>query len=503
MDELLIMKSIHKSFSGVDVLKEIDFSLQKGEIRALLGANGAGKSTLMKILCGVYTMTSGDIFLEGKKVTIKSPQDAKEHGIGIVHQELSIIPTLTVIENFYLGREIKKGHLMDNRVMQEQFFQYCKEFGFQIEPNVKAGSLSVAKQQMIEIMKILSQEATIIIMDEPTTSLTSDEKKNLFKIILELKKKGKTVVYISHILEEVFYLSDYATIMRNGEIVGTFPTKTLDVASISEHMSGTKYVKKQSSQSYRKQDETFLLQVQGLTAKTGVNDVSFQLMQGEVLGLAGLVGAGRTEIVKAVYGADKKTKGKILIRGKEVQIHSPKDAVRNGIGFIPEDRKREGLILKQEIYKNSAFVQLKRFRRFGMLNEENEKAYAQQSVNDLSIKVNSVVDPMYKLSGGNQQKVVVAKWLSQDFDILIFDESTKGIDIGAKEDIFRVIEELAKEGKGIIFISSDIDEVIRVSDRICIIRDGRIIKEVENNDIEQKDIMKEILEYTEQGAMGS
>ncbi|MCP1102706.1 ribose transport system ATP-binding protein [Aequitasia blattaphilus] len=498
MEKLLEMQGINKSFSGVEVLRNIDFFLETGEVRALLGANGAGKSTLMKILCGVYTKTSGKIIMEGKEVQIDRPQDGKNLGIGIVHQELSIIPTLSVIENFFLGREIKKGQLLDQKRMRKIFFESCEEFGFSIEPDIKAGSLSVAKQQMVEIMKILSQDARIIIMDEPTTSLTRDEKKNLFNIIIDLKKKGKTIVYISHILEEVFQLSDYATIMRNGEIVGTYKTESLNVASISEHMSGAKYVGKQRTHSYKQDDKTAIMKVESLKRNGIVNNVSFEVLPGEVVGFAGLVGAGRTEIVKAIYGGDRKDAGKIFVKGREVKIRSPKDAIANGIGLIPEDRKGEGLILKQEIYKNAALVQLKRFRKFKLLNEKNEKVYAQESVENLSIKVNSVKDAVVKLSGGNQQKVVIAKWLSQNFDVLIFDEPTKGIDIGAKEDIFRVIEEMAKEGKGIIFISSDLDEVIRVSDRICVIRDGKIIKEMENDNVEQKDIMNAILAYTDQ-----
>lgn len=495
MSNILEMRQISKSFSGVEVLTNIDFNLEEGEIRALLGANGAGKSTLMKILCGVYTKTNGKIFIDQKEEDINTPKDAQRLGIGIVHQELSIIPTLTVLENFFLGREIRSHRLLDNKKMKKKFMEICDEFGFDIAPGIKAGELSIAKQQMIEIMKILSQDAKIIIMDEPTTSLTRDEKKQLFEIILDLKKKGKTIIYISHILEEIFYLADKATIMRGGEVVGTFNVDELDVAKISEHMSGKKYVSVNRRESCVLEGEDPILKVEGLGRDKIVNEVSFEVLPGEVVGLAGLVGAGRTEIVRALYGADKKNKGKIFINGKEVKIHNPKEAIKSGIGLIPEDRKKEGLILKQEIYKNASLVQLKSFRKYKLLNEKTEKEYMKGAIKRLSILANDVKQPAYKLSGGNQQKVVVAKWLSDKFEVMIFDEPTKGIDIGAKEDIFKVVDDFAKNGKGVIFISSDIDEVLRVSDRILVIRNGEIIKEMKNQNIEQKDIMSTILKY--------
>lgn len=492
MEKLLEMKHIGKSFYNVEVLHGVDFSLEQGEVRALLGANGAGKSTLMKILCGVHHATCGTVMLEGKEVQIKNPMVAREFGIAMVHQELSIVPTLTVLQNFFLGREKKNGILLNEKAMRAEYKQICEDFGFEIDPDIQAKNLSIAKQQMVEIMKILSQDAKIIIMDEPTTSLTNEEKKNLYGLIKQLQKKKKTIIYISHILEEIFLLADNATIMRNGDIVGNFPVSELTIDSISEYMTGEKIVAKRAK-SYRKERMEPILQVEGMQNKA-IHDITFDIKPGEVLGLAGLVGAGRSEIVRALFGCDEKHGGTIKIEGQKVTIKSPQDAIRNGIGLIPENRKTEGLILKHAIFKNASMVQLKRLKKGPWLYEKNEKDYMQRAVKKLSIKLNKVTDAVGGLSGGNQQKVVVSKWLSQDFKVLIFDEPTKGIDVGAKEDIFRIIEEFASAGMGIIFISSDLEEVLRVSDRLLIVRGGRIIDEMENDNVTEKEIMQSILE---------
>ncbi|MCI8292292.1 MAG: sugar ABC transporter ATP-binding protein [Hespellia sp.] len=491
MSSVLEMKGIKKSFSNVEVLHGVDFSLEKGEIRALLGANGAGKSTLMKILCGIYSATDGEIHLEGKPVSITQPSTASELGIAIVHQELSIIPTLTVLQNFFLGREELSHGILKEKEMRKQYREICTEFEFDIDPDIQARKLSVAKQQMIEIMKILSLDAKIIVLDEPTTSLTDDEKKNLFGLIRQLKEREKTIIYISHVLEEIFLLADQATIMRNGEMVGTWPVKELTIPLISEYMTGNKIEHGQRGSTVQ-ENMPPVLEVKNLCNQS-VHDVTFSVKPGEVLGLAGLMGAGRSEIVRALFGADSKTAGSIQIAGKTVRIRTPRDAIRSGIGLIPEDRKTEGLILKHEIFKNMSMVQLKKLKKHSLLHEKTEKQFAKQAVEKLSIKLNKVTDQVGNLSGGNQQKVVVSKWISEDFKVLIFDEPTKGIDIGAKEDIFQIVDDFAKMGIGIIFISSDLEEVIRVADRMLIIRDGQVIEEMENKDVSQKDIMESIL----------
>ncbi len=494
MAKMLEMKGIKKEFSGVSVLNGIDFTVEEGEIRALLGANGAGKSTLMKILCGIYHATEGDIHVAGEKVEIKDPLMASDKGIAIVHQELSMIPTLSILENFFLGKEINKKGIMDKKAMRREYFEVCEKLDFHIDPDIKTMDVSVARQQMVEIMKCIHANARIIIFDEPTTSLTDDEKKTLFKVILKLKEQGKTIIYISHILEEIFMLADTVSIMRNGDMVGTFPKGELTIPLISEHMSGKKYVEGRRLASHAKSDAPPVLEVEHLTAKNGTTDVSLSIRPGEVVGLAGLVGAGRSEIVRAIFGADRKTSGTVKVEGKEVRINHPIQAIEAGIGLIPEDRKREGVILKQEIYKNATLVQLKKMKKNGVLNTSTEKAYAGSAVDKLSIKIPGLNAPVLKLSGGNQQKVVVSKWLDDNMKILIFDEPTKGIDVGAKEDIFRTVEEFAEKGVGIIFISSDLNEVIRASDRILVVRGGRILKDMKNDNITQKDIMETILQ---------
>lgn len=494
MGNMLEMKQITKEFSGVSVLNGVDFNVEEGEIRALLGANGAGKSTLMKILCGVYHATSGEVWIDGTKREIRNPIEASAQGIAIVHQELSMIPTLSILENFFLGKEIRKHGILQKAKMREEYFQVCDELDFHIDPDMKTRDVSVAKQQMVEIMKCIHANAKIIVFDEPTTSLTDDEKKTLFQVILKLKEQKKTIIYISHILEEIFLLADTVSIMRNGDMVGTFPKAEMSIPIISEHMSGKKYVEGQRLHSYCQQDAEPIFTVSHLSAKNGTKDVSFSIKPGEVIGLAGLVGAGRSEIVRSIFGADSKSAGTIAVSGREVKISHPAHAIAAGIGLIPEDRKKEGVILKHEIYKNATLVQLKKMRSMGMLQTRKEKDFTNQAVSRLSIKIPSLAAPVMKLSGGNQQKVVVSKWLDEHMKVLIFDEPTKGIDVGAKEDIFRTVEDFAKMGMGIIFISSDLNEVIRTSDRILVVRDGKILKDVENKDITQKDIMEIILQ---------
>lgn len=491
MGKILEMKNISKSFSGVEVLKNMDFSLEEGEVRALLGANGAGKSTLMKILCGVYTATAGEVYLDGKPLALTSPSSARDAGIAMVHQELSIIGTLTVLQNYFLGSERVKKGLLSEKEMRKEYDRVREEFGFDIDPDVKAKTLSIAKQQMVEIMKTLGNDARIIVLDEPTTSLTNDEKQSLFALVKELKRRGKTIIYISHLLEEVFALTDNATIMRNGEIVGTFPTSELTIPLISEYMTGAKVVHSKHNSSVQQETKP-VLKVRNLTAKK-VHDVSFEVYPGEILGLAGLVGAGRSEIVRALFGADKATGGVIEVDGKTVSCQTPEHAIRSGIGLIPEDRKGQGILPKLAIFKNASLVQLKKLRKHGMLSEKVEKDYIADAQQKLSIKYANSKDPISSLSGGNQQKVVISKWMSEDFRVLIFDEPTKGVDIGAKEDIFHIIESFAAMGMGILFISSDLEEVLRVSDRILVVRGGQVVDSFPNRDISQQDIMDAIL----------
>lgn len=495
MEYILEMKDIHKSFGPVKVLEGIDFSLIKGEVRALLGANGAGKSTLIKIVGGVHTQTSGDVFLKGQRVSFKNEHDSKAHGISIIYQELSLVPTLTVVQNMFLGRESAgAGGFLRKKDMYREYERICRDFDFDIDPDTVVSRLSIAKQQMVEIMKAVSCNAELVIMDEPTTSLTGNEKEGLFKIIGRLKEMGKSIIYITHILEEVFRVCDSASIMRNGLMVGSYEIGELTKAKITQLMTGNANSNIKDAKDYHYADYSSapVLELQGVSRGNVVKDVSFQVHKGEVVGLAGLVGSRRTEIINLIYGIDRKTGGEIRINGKTVDIRSPQQAIAHKIGYIPEDRKNLGLILDQEIYKNATAVQVNKFKKNGFLDKNGEVKFAESGVKKLGIKINSVTQKVKELSGGNQQKVVVSKWLGQDMDLIIYDEPTKGIDIAAKEDIFRTIQDFSGQGIGVIFISSDLEEVIRVSDRIIVIRDGTAVCEMENQNLTVQDIMNKI-----------
>lgn len=497
MENILEMKNIYKSFGPVKVLEGIDFSLRKGEVRALLGANGAGKSTLIKIVGGVHEQTSGEIFLRGESVHFKNAHDSKQKGISIIYQELSLVPTLTVLENMFLGREsIKAGSFLAKADMRREYQEICGEFDFDINPNSVVSKLSIANQQMVEIMKAVSCNSDIIIMDEPTTSLTNNEKEGLFKIIKKLKGLGKSIIYISHILDEIFEVCDSASIMRNGILVGSYDIQDLTKLKIAELMTGNtdNGIKEAKDYSYADYQSPPVLEAVDLNRRDIVKKVNFRVYRGEVVGFAGLVGSKRTEIINLIYGIDRKDGGIILLNGKEVSIKSPQQAIANGIGYIPEDRKNLGLILDQEIYKNATAVQINRFRKNGFLDKKKEMEFAQYGVEKLGTKISSVSQKIKELSGGNQQKVVVSKWLEQKLDLIFYDEPTKGIDIAAKEDIFNTVQNFSKQGIGVIFISSDLEEVIRVSDRVLVVRDGEIVGEMKNENLSVQDIMNKIFD---------
>lgn len=493
---MLEMSGIYKSFGSVQVLKDINFSLDKGEVRALLGANGAGKSTLIKILGGAHRQSAGTIYLKGEKIHFKDSFHSKQAGISVIYQELSLVPTLSVIDNIFLGREAVAGGFLKKEQMKKEYNQICGRFGFDIPGNIVVSDLSIAKQQMVEIMKAVSYDSEIIIMDEPTTSLTNTEKEGLFAIIQKLKKMGKSIIYISHILEEIFLNCDSVSIMRNGEMVGSYPVEELTKEKITQLMTGllTNTITEKKQTFYTDYKKPPVLEVRQLSRGTVVKNLNFKVYRGEVVGLAGLVGSKRTEIINLIFGIDHKDQGEILMNGQPVVIKSPKDAIKKKIGLIPEDRKHLGLILDQEIYKNADAVQLDKFKSYGFLNQAREIAFAEYGRKKLGIKINHVKQKVKELSGGNQQKVVVSKWLNQEMDLIIYDEPTKGIDIAAKEDIFRTIEEFSAQGVGVIFISSDLEEVIRVADRVLVIRDGSIISELKNKKLTVQDIMTRIFD---------
>ncbi|UEL47885.1 sugar ABC transporter ATP-binding protein [Terrisporobacter hibernicus] len=493
MSKILEMIDIYKRFGSVSVLKGIDFCVEKGEVRALLGANGAGKSTLMKVIGGVHSQTKGRVLLNGKEINFKNPHHSKENGISVIYQELSLVPTLTVVENIFLGREITNGVFINKKAMLNEYENVCNEFDFNIDPYTITSKLSIANQQMIEIMKAVSANSDIIIMDEPTTSLTNKEKESLFKIIGKLKSMNKTIIYISHILEEVFRVCDSASIMKNGEMVGTYKVSDLTKLKITQLMTGNENHKiiETKDYCYAKYDEAPILQAKNLR-NSKVKDISFDIYKGEIVGLAGLVGSRRTEIINILFGIDKKENGEIFLNNKKVNIASPKEAISNKIGLIPEDRKNLGLILDHPIYTNSAAVQIDRFKNGIFISKNKEIEFSESGVENLGIKVNNVKQYVKELSGGNQQKVVVSKWLEKDLDLIVYDEPTKGIDIAAKEDIFKTVEAFAKTGMGVIFISSDLEEVIRISDRILVVREGAIVDQLKNDGITVQDIMNSI-----------
>ena len=497
MDKFFVMKDICKSFSGVEVLHHVDFSLEKGEVHALLGSNGAGKSTLIKIISGIHSSSSGSIALDGESIAFADPRDAQRHGISLVPQEFCLVPTLTAMQNVFLGRESVKGGLLDEKTMRAEYEKICRDFGFDISADEPVENLTAAQMQMIEIMKALSVDARIIIMDEPTTSLTNNEKSKLFEIIERLRNDGTTIIYISHILSEVFRLCDRATILRNGEIVGTWKVSELDFTSICRYMSGSEVSIGTRKRSRCRTNSDSVLEVRGLSRKGAVDGVSFSVRPGEIVGLAGLVGSGRTELVRLIFGADKKSGGSITVSGKEVRIKHPSDAVKNGIGFVAEDRKHEGLVLNMPIYQNMTLAKLRELFAGRLLNRKTELEYAAKSKTELSIKLGSVADPVETLSGGNQQKVVLAKWMLDGLKVLILDEPTKGIDIGAKEDVFNAVDSLAKKGIGIIFISSDLDEVFRVSDKLLVMDGGRVIKEMKNENVTEAEVLDIVLRSRE------
>ena len=489
-DLILSMKGITKSFSGVAALKNAALDLKAGEVVALMGENGAGKSTLMKILTGIYSKDSGEIKYMGQEVCYKGPAESEEAGISIVHQELNMMNDLTVAQNLFIGREEMKGLFIDDKKMNEKASELFKVLKIDINPAEKIGNLTVGKQQMVEIAKAISSNAKVIIFDEPTAALTDSEIEELFKVIRDLKKKGTGMVYISHRMDEINIISDRVIVMRDGEYVGTLITKECSKDDIIKLMVGRTILGEPKTASNVAKDAPVVLKCENLNRGKAVKNVSFELRKGEILGFSGLMGAGRTEVARLIFGADKKDSGKIFINGKEVTINTPEDAVAHGIGYLSEDRKRYGLIVDKSIEENTVIASLNDFVKGMFIDKAKSKEVSQKYVESLKTKTPSVSQLVKKLSGGNQQKVVIAKWLVRNSDILIFDEPTRGIDVGAKSEIYALMESLAKEGKSIIMISSELPEVLRMSDRIIVMCEGRITGTLDIAEANQEVIME-------------
>ena len=489
-DLILSMKGITKSFSGVAALKNAALDLKAGEVVALMGENGAGKSTLMKILTGIYSKDSGEIQYMGQEVCFKGPAESEEAGISIVHQELNMMNDLTVAQNLFIGREEMNGFLIDDKKMNEKARELFKVLKIDINPAEKIGNLTVGKQQMVEIAKAISSKAKVIIFDEPTAALTDSEIEELFKVIRDLKKQGTGMVYISHRMDEINVISDRVIVMRDGEYVGTLITKECCKDDIIKLMVGRAIFGEPKTASNVAKDAPVVLKCENLNRGKAVKDVSFELRKGEILGFSGLMGAGRTEVARLIFGADKKDSGKIFINGKEVTINTPQDAVAQGIGYLSEDRKRYGLIVDKSVEENTVISSLNDFVKGIFIDKAKSKEVSQKYVESLKTKTPSVSQLVKKLSGGNQQKVVIAKWLVKNSDILIFDEPTRGIDVGAKSEIYALMERLAKEGKSIIMISSELPEVLRMSDRVIVMCEGRITGILDIAEANQEVIMQ-------------
>ncbi len=488
-DVILTMKGIDKSFPGVHALDHVDLEVRRGEVHALMGENGAGKSTLMKVLTGIYSKDEGTITFEGKEVEFTNPREAQDAGIVIVHQELNMLGHLTVAQNIFIGREFMKGKFIDDRKMNEEARKLFDQLGIDIDPTETMSRLTVGKQQMCEIAKAISHDAKVIIFDEPSAALTEAEIEELFKIIRDLRERQLGIVYISHRMDEIKVITDRVTVMRDGGYVGTLITKDCTKEDIINMMVGRVIYEDPKTESQVAKDAPVVLKVEHLNAGRMVQDVSFELHKGEILGFSGLMGAGRTETMRALFGADPKQSGDIYINGEKVDIKTPKDAVSHGIGYLSEDRKRFGIIVDKTVAENSTMASLDEYMKGLFIDKKKEKEVAQKYVDILKTKTPGVDQLVVNLSGGNQQKVVIAKWLVRNCDILIFDEPTRGIDVGAKSEIYHLMNELVAEGKSIIMVSSEMTEILRMSDRIVIMCEGRKTGELGIEEATQERIM--------------
>jgi ribose transport system ATP-binding protein len=492
-DNVVEMRSVSKGFNGVSVLKDVSFDVRRGEVHALAGGNGAGKSTLMKILQGVYQADAGEIIIGGKPATINSIQDAKTAGIGMVFQEFSLVPSLTVAQNIFLAAEpLGAGGLIDDRASVRRAKEIFAEMEVDLDPRAEVSRLGTAYWQLTEIAKALSQNAQVLIMDEPTASLARHESEALFELIDRLKQRGISIIYISHRMDEVYRLADRITILRDGRRLLTEPLSAVTPEQIVEGIVGKKI---EGQLAYRERDHVAhegapLLEVRGLNAGRRVRDVSFSLRPGEILGLAGLMGSGRTELARALFGIDRRDSGDILIRGEKINLNSPQQAIDAGVALIPEDRRAQGLVLDHSVRDNLLLPLLGQIKRGPLLDSMKGKDLSSSLIKKFAVKVAHPNRPVRLLSGGNQQKVVIAKWLGTDPDILILDEPTAGVDIGTKSEILDMIRELASAGKAVIVISSEYPELLAVSDRVLVLKDGSVIRDIPRSDIADEEYLQ-------------
>ncbi|USK52728.1 sugar ABC transporter ATP-binding protein [Cytobacillus solani] len=487
---IIQMKGISKAFSGNIVLEKVDFEIMPGEVHALMGENGAGKSTLMKILTGIYERDAGTVSVRGSEVHFKNAKEAEMAGIAVIHQELNIIPYLTVTENMFLGKELTFGKfgMTKDKEMKQKTKEYLNRLGIDIDPAIEAGNLSVGQQQMIEIARAVAANTEVLIMDEPTAALTDREIEALFKVIHSLKEQGVGIVYISHRMEEIFQICDRISVLRDGQFIGVKAIPETNFDEIVKMMVG-----RQLGDRFPERDTTIgseRLKVANFSSKGSFENVHFTIHQGEILGVAGLMGAGRTEIMEAIFGYRKVQEGKLFIDGKETKIKSPYDAIKAGIGFITEDRKSEGLVLDLSVRENFSLTNLNKISKKNIISAKEEASFVDEMIQKLHVKTSSSEQLVKSLSGGNQQKIVIGKWLGINPKILILDEPTRGVDVGAKKEIYQIMNELTKLGVSIIMVSSELPEILGMSDRILVIHEGKVSAILNKSEADQEMIMQ-------------
>jgi ribose transport system ATP-binding protein len=487
---ILEMCNITKAFPGVVALDNVTFECQPGEVHALVGENGAGKSTLMKILSGAYQPDQGTVSLKGEEITFRHPQEAQNAGISIIYQEFNLLPDRTVSQNIYLGREPMRGVFVDKKSMSSQTEGLLKSLGVEINPQVKVGNLGVAQQQEVEIAKALSLDADIIVMDEPTAPLSLHEVESLLALVERLKERGITIIYITHRLEEVFQIADRVTVLKDGLLVDSASVRYYTRDKLVHQMVGREFDHYFPPKAGVDDIGETILDVSDLDAGKELHDISFKINRGEVVGFAGLEGSGRTKLARVLFGADKFDNGRITLYGSKVRFRSPVDAIRSGFGLISEDRKKEGLILSMSLKPNVALPSLGARQFFGLINRRQEQRLVEELTKAIDIRSAGEVQEVQFLSGGNQQKVVLAKWLGTKAKVLIFDEPTRGIDVGAKASIHQLMRDLASQGVAVMMISSELPEIIGMSDRVIVMREGRIQVELNGGQLTEKTIMR-------------
>lgn len=487
----LQMKGISKSFPGVLALNNVDFEAEKGEVHAIAGENGAGKSTLIKILSGAYLPDAGEIYLDGKELRITNPHSGREQGISVIYQELSLIPNMTVAENIFLSNMPRKFGTIKKKEMKQRAAQVLHEIGFDFSPNAKIRELSMVQQQAVEITKILIEETKIVVMDEPTALLPAREVKTLFEVINKLRDRGVTVLYISHRLDEIFKMADRVTVLRDGNLIDTVKPEDITNDELVQMMIGRKPAERQfwkSERTEKLKDAPVVLEVEGIGDGGNLKNASLEAHQGEILGIAGLVGSGNSEILQCIFGAKKAVNGRVKIRGKEVKSFEPATSIKNSLGFLPSDRRHLGLVMGMTIKRNISLTGLDELSKFFVVKNQQENKVVDQLMEKLKIKSRSREELVETLSGGNQQKVVMAKWLLPECEILMFDEPTRGIDVGARSEIYELMLEYANQGGAIVMVSSDMQELLAVCDRIIVIGQGRVTASFDHEEATEEKI---------------